>query len=420
MPQRKATIYLIIVDFIATGFILEQPFFFNLALLFIFLVLISYLWGIISLRGLHLKRITSSLQCQVGQDIVEVMHLYNATWLPKLWIEIEDHSTLSAHQANMNMVIPFIAPHDTFTWQLKTPCDVRGEYLLGPLIISTIDPFGIFVISRKIQQTAKFIVYPNAVKIDRLSLPQSTLSGGARRNHPAHNITTNAVSVREYRQGDSFRSIHWSSSAKRDMLMVKEFELDLTKEVWLIVDFEVDFTQQDASRTTHSHRSGIINDRLQDFSIAEYIVVIATSLTQYFASQQYSMGYIAYDTDYILHPPDRQSQLQRRIRHHLATIQHTAEVGLAEILATQTHLLRRGAPVVILTSNVDSAWVTEAIALKRRGFLPFCVLVEPQSFRSQQTIATNEYQLHSAKIPTITVRYGDNLKHTLSQKPRLL
>lgn len=418
MPQRKAVIYLVIAIFIVAGLIVEQSLFFNLALFLILLVLLSYGWAIASVQGLKLKRITSSLQVQVGQELVEVMQLHNTTWLPKLWLEVEDHSTLSTHHANV--VIPFISPYSTFTWQVKTRCDVRGEYRLGPIGMTTIDPFGIFQISRKIEQTATLMVYPSIVPIDRIYLPRSTLSGGIRRNHPAHSVTTNAVSVREYRNGDSFRSIHWSSSAKRDMLMVKEFEVDLAKEIWLIVDFDVDFMLQDTNQRNYPHPLGMVNNRLQDFSIAEYIVVIATSVTHYFVRQQYSMGYIAYDTESILYPPDRQLQLERRIQHHLATIHRRAAIGLRDILTQHTHLIRRGAPILTLTSNTESLWVNEAIALKKRGFLIFCVLVEPQSFRSTQSIVSNEFLLHSANIPTITIRYGDDLKHALSQKPRLL
>ena len=99
MPQRKAVIYLVIAIFIVAGLIVEQSLFFNLALFLILLVLLSYGWAIASVQGLKLKRITSSLQVQVGQELVEVMQLHNTTWLPKLWLEVEDHSTLSTQQA---------------------------------------------------------------------------------------------------------------------------------------------------------------------------------------------------------------------------------------------------------------------------------------------------------------------------------
>jgi uncharacterized protein (DUF58 family) len=71
--------------------------------------------------------------------------------------------------------------------------------------MTTIDPFGIFPISRKIEQTATLMVYPSIVPIDRIYLPRSTLSVGYDVITLPTSVTTNAVSVREYRNGDSFR-----------------------------------------------------------------------------------------------------------------------------------------------------------------------------------------------------------------------
>jgi NhaP-type Na+/H+ and K+/H+ antiporter len=73
MPQRKAVIYLVIAIFIVAGLIVEQSLFFNLALFLILLVLLSYGWAIASVQGLKLKRITSSLQVRLEQELVEVM-----------------------------------------------------------------------------------------------------------------------------------------------------------------------------------------------------------------------------------------------------------------------------------------------------------------------------------------------------------
>lgn len=400
------------------GFVLGKSFLFNLALLLAFVVLISYLWLIASLTGLQLRRSTSTLQCQVGQEIVEVMQLNNLTWLPKIGLEVEDCSTLANHRASV--IIPFLSPHATFNWQLKTRCNERGEYLLGPMSITAIDPFGIFSISRKIEQTARLIVYPNSFQIDNLYLPRPILSGGARQNKPSRSITTNAVSIREYRQGDSFRSIHWTSSAKRDTLMVKEFEVDLTKSIWLIADFEVDFGEQDQiidQPATSSQQ--IINNQLGVCSIAEYTIVLVASLARYFSNKPYSIGYLAYSQKRVVYQPGSEAQFYRRIQQHLATIQQKSGLELAKVLELETHNIKRGASVVIITSNTNTDWVNQVVALKVRGVSPLCVLLEPLSFGIPQSISPNQNLLHAAQIPTLLVRYGDNLKQAFSQKMKI-
>jgi hypothetical protein len=52
------------------------------------------------------------------------------------------------------------------------------------------------------------------------------LSGGEALRRRTHYVTTNASGVRDYAPGDSFSRIHWRSTARRNRLIVKEFELD--------------------------------------------------------------------------------------------------------------------------------------------------------------------------------------------------
>jgi uncharacterized protein (DUF58 family) len=45
--------------------------------------------------------------------------------------------------------------------------------------------------------------------------------------------------VRDYEPGDSFSRIHWRSTARRDRLVVKEFELDPLADIWIVPDMSV-------------------------------------------------------------------------------------------------------------------------------------------------------------------------------------
>ena len=83
---------------------------------------------------------------------------------------------------------------------------------------------------------SRIIVYPPTVPIHRFATPIGTLSGGEAVRRRAHFVTTNAAGVRDYQPGDSFNRIHWRSSARKDRLLVKEFELDPLADVWIFLD----------------------------------------------------------------------------------------------------------------------------------------------------------------------------------------
>ena len=58
-------------------------------------------------------------------------------------------------------------------------------------------------------------------------------------------LTTDIKEVREYRNGDRLRDIHWKISARKDEIMVKEY--DRTKDLYYVVlpEFEFDFLKDD-------------------------------------------------------------------------------------------------------------------------------------------------------------------------------
>lgn len=91
----------------------------------------------------------------------------------------------------------------------------RGEHRLGPVEIRLTDALGLVRRSVTVSATDNVLVYP----------PISRLDGGVLRRATAdHQNRTGFDRLREYAPGDPMRDIHWKSSAKRDELLVAEFD----------------------------------------------------------------------------------------------------------------------------------------------------------------------------------------------------
>ena len=74
--------------------------------------------------------------------------------------------------------------------------------------------------------------------IPEFTLPIGILPGGDAVRRRTQQVTTNAAGIRDYAPGDSFSRIHWPTSARKNRLFVKEFELDPLADVWLLMDAE--------------------------------------------------------------------------------------------------------------------------------------------------------------------------------------
>jgi len=416
MQNRRNAVYALLILCLLTGLFTGRAFFFNLAYLFGGLLFVSYVWAWLSVRWISISRKTRARRAQVGRNLDEAFIVRNRSLLPKLWLEVRDHSDLPGHHASH--VVPALGSRSSYRWYVETPCLIRGEFQLGPITLISGDPFGLFLSPRRLAATSRVIVYPQTVPISHVELPLGQLSGGDAQRRRAHFVTTNAAGVREYAYGDSFNRIHWATSARRDKLMVKEFEIDPLVDIWLFVDFSAASLVEDPALQRAGRNQTIvpIGQGIPP-STEEYNVVIAASLAKFFIDSERALGFAAYTPAREIHQPERGNRQMSRILQSLAVARSSAPHSLGQMLSLETPYFTRGTTLLIITSSLDPNWVAEAQILSRRGIRPMCVLTDPQTFGGLYPSEQLRGMLRLAKIPTLVVRKNDDLSAALQQRP---
>ncbi len=416
MPNRRNVVYVLLILCLLGGLFTGRSFFFNLAYVLGGLMFLSLLWSWLSVRWITIARKTRARRAQVGRSLDEVFIIRNRSWLPKLWLEIRDHSTLPGHRAGH--VVPALAGRGSYRWYVETPCLVRGEFQLGPMTVISGDPFGFFLSPRRIDAVSRVIVFPATVPITQVQLPIGQISGGDAQRQRAHFITTNAAGVRDYAPGDSFNRIHWASTARKDRLIVKEFDIDPLVDIWLFVDFSATSLVEDPM-LQRLGRTGPVIPTSQDIppSTEEYAVVIAASLANYFINSERALGFAAYTPSREIFQPEHGQRQLNHILQTLAVARSFSKYTLGHMLTLETPYFTRGTTLIIITSSLDPAWVTEAQILSRRGIRPMCILIDPSTFGGSFSAAETRDLLRLAKIPTVNVRKNDDLSAALAQRP---
>lgn len=119
----------------------------------------------------------------------------------------------------------------------------RGLYSFQGFRISTKFPFGLFRKTRKASEENEVLVFPATHPVS-LPPPRGQLLGD---NH------SNAVGrrgeffgLREYRDGDDRRSIHWRSTAREGKLLVREYEDESQRRISLLIDNALPVTRGEA------------------------------------------------------------------------------------------------------------------------------------------------------------------------------
>jgi uncharacterized protein (DUF58 family) len=417
MGKRRNVIYFWILASVLGGLFTGRTFLFTLAYIFSGLLLVSYIWAWTSVRWLVVSRKTRARRAQVGRNLEEAFRVRNSSFLPKLWLEVRDHSDLPGHRASH--VVPALGGRRQYRWYVETPCQVRGEFRLGPLTVISGDPFGFFTAPRRIDATSRVVVYPATVPLPKFELPIGVLSGGEAQRQRSHYVTTNASGVRDYVQGDSINRIHWKSTARRDKLIVKEFEIDPLVDIWLLTDFSAQ-SLVEAPSVRRVGQTGVIVPTGPGIppSTEEYSVVATASLAKYFVERERALGFVAYTPNREVHQPERGSRQLTHILETLAVARSFATYSLAQMLTLEAPYFTRGTTLIVVTASLDPIWINEAQILARRGIQTMCVLIDPYTFGGLMPSEEMRGFLRVAKIPTIVVSQGDDLGVILSQRPQ--
>src|SRR3982074_3237379 len=203
------------------------------------LVVGSALWAHWNVFGLELRRRHRVTRVQVGDTFLEQAVLEATTglsqWWPRLWLELHDASDFPGHHLDGVMSLGIVGHK---VWELRSVCTRRGRFSLGPVWVTSGDPFGIFRVSRKLTDGTAIVVYPRTVPLPRFGRVPGELPGGSLQGVRVQFSTPNVSSIREYRPGDAFNRIHWPTTARTTRLMVREFALEPTADVWSGLDLK--------------------------------------------------------------------------------------------------------------------------------------------------------------------------------------
>ena len=168
-----------------------------------------------------------------GDSIKIVLVAENSKLLPLTWLRARAAIPPSLTPSNMPSRWPYsetggyiqglttLAWHSRARWEIELPCRGRGVHQVGPIEITSGDPFGLFGRRAVLQIHRSLVIYPRVLPLRQLGFrlpadPGATLPRRAWQEDPAR-----AAGVRAYRPGDAVRRIHWKATARQGELQVR-------------------------------------------------------------------------------------------------------------------------------------------------------------------------------------------------------
>ncbi len=353
---------------------------FVVAYSYILLVLLMYLWVRQLGPQVQLRRHLLAEWAQVGDRLEEQWELENRSWLPLLWLEIEDATTLPGYAGRR---VAGIGAGMQQQWLTTARCERRGVYTLGPLTASLGDPFGLFRYAWREEQIRQIVIYPPLVRLPPLLVPQGQRGGLARADLLQQYVTPSVGGLREYVHGDPPSHVHWPTVARTDKLMVKEFDQERAGAFWIALDLCAAGYPQDTTRRpsdldmretldpyaytqTSTIDAPMAESRLD--SALELAIVLACSLASHALGEGRAVGLLADDGRQRLVMPGRGPRQLWRILGALVDARATGVLPFAEVLR-QGHAARAtelaGAALAVVTPALDGGWLPSLVSWQR-------------------------------------------------------
>jgi len=297
-------------------------------------LVLSRFWVWWNLRGLRGEVESPALRVQAGQRLEVTIGLRNPGFIFKPLLLLKLKTDLPKAPITKMFALPRRSAR-AFTFSI--PCPRRGWFHLGPAVVGSRDPFGLFNQEIALSSEQEVLVYPRTVELSLALLEAGTateesLSPGRMGESPL------VRGVREYLPGDSFSRVHWPSSARMRKLMSKELEGEGNRDVWLLLDMEGKAQAGEGEESTE-----------------EYGVAVAASLCKAYIEADRSIALVTWDKYLQAVPPGRGAPQLWRIMEVLSMVEGGGKMPLPALMA-QTEHLWRASTLAIITPSPEQIW----------------------------------------------------------------
>jgi uncharacterized protein (DUF58 family) len=341
-------------------------FFYFFFFLLVVNLIISFSWLAIEyfFSGLYLARNMPGRV--VEEDYLQVeAHLRNKGIIPLFnFILADEFPCAGSSSGRKTVLIQYLGANSSLSFKYQCLCQQRGKYRIGPFSVYLFDPWGIFFIKKTYYIYSELYVYPRIFNIRRFP---PLIKG----NVPWFGIDTSRVSgdehdffgVREYRLGDPIKRIHWLSTARKNSLIVKEFQQRAFFSASIIFGLQKDKNFGEGKQT-----------------VAEYTVRIAASIASYLIQRGVSLGLIAHAGEIIRLPSNKGPEHLDDIFRALATSRPESKIGLGSLLDEYGDSISGNTTLITIMLDEDWQYIPALLAMEKRDISLIPIVLIASSF----------------------------------------
>jgi uncharacterized protein (DUF58 family) len=234
-----------------------------------------------------------------------------------------------------HLAVPNVPRQDTSDASYRGFFAARGLYQIGPANLSCRFPFGLVQASVRMFDNAELYVAPRLGDLHpnwhkRLGSVAIGTSSTERKRGP---LPDEYYGIRQWTSGDTQRWIHWRSTAKRNELMVKQFDQPTDRDFALALDLNSDGSDA----------------RNRDVEVA--LSFVATLLSRLNLSVHGRVAIAVCGAESFLYVNELAGDFIRSVMQHLAVARPAARTELAYQLPQLAGRVSLGTPLIVVTTR---------------------------------------------------------------------
>ena len=363
--------------------------------------LACWIWTYYTGRSLSCLIRLDKTTVQKDEQLTVRVRLDNEALVSIPWLEVDVLVPSPLVRVDSPAQAASVPPAGSRILNLQITARRRGHYTVGPIRVSTGDPFGLYRLPREFQSRAAVTVYPKIWRLTGLPIPMNQPFGPVRIRQLAFEDPSNPAGIRPYRPGDSPRHIHWRTTARKGELMLKQYELQATTQLLLVVDLQAAVQRREGDRDT-----------------AETAIEVAASLANLGLERGFEVGLAGHGSLRHAVPLGRGQRTFAQIMETLTRVEADGGVALERVLHWESAFLPPHSGVVVITPHLDGPLADVILRLAGNHAVSLVVL-RAESFggngdvdaQSRDALALT---LAARRVTVYSVGAGDDLR-TLQQ-----
>jgi uncharacterized protein (DUF58 family) len=368
------------------------------------IIFIIFQWAVA--KNITVSRETKE-KCIAGQTINVTINIKNKGAFPLFNIYTEDLTEDISDEKSKTTFLEYLPKKSSHKFIYELYCRKRGKYYLGPVNIYFFDILGMISFKRQYPVYSTLYVYPKTFGISRFP----PLKKG---NLPWFGVETRRTSgdedeffgLREYRQGDPIKKIHWFSTAKKGKLIVKEFQ-------------KISFYRASILFTLNKEE----NIGTAEESVGEYIINIASSLAKYLIEKDVSLELMAHAEQLYHFPSNKGAQYLEELMEFFASTKIESRLKITHVIQQFALSATPNSTLIIITTEKNLEMISRFLYAERYNISIILIVILSFSFDYQIALDKKDIRIKNewsniflnAGLKPFFVYRKDNLENIFSE-----